>query len=117
MSDQLPRSTSRPLQFDNGTAIGISNRWERGQYCSILTRAGIVGCGIYDLEVAAEFGLLSRVVSNALGPVLLWSARREERRLAAGHTYEPATIIERRNWDIGLVEQRRPPALVTLPQE
>jgi uncharacterized protein YunC (DUF1805 family) len=56
VSDQLPRSTSRPLQFDNGTAIGISNRWERGQYCSILTRAGIVGCGIYDLKTAAEFG-------------------------------------------------------------
>ena len=56
MSDQLPRTTSRPLQFDNGTAIGISNRWERGQYCSILTRAGIVGCGIYDLKTAAEFG-------------------------------------------------------------
>jgi uncharacterized protein YunC (DUF1805 family) len=54
--DQLPRTTSRPLQFDNGTAIGISNRWERGQYCSILTRAGIVGCGIYDLNTAAEFG-------------------------------------------------------------
>jgi uncharacterized protein YunC (DUF1805 family) len=44
------------MQFDNGTAIGISNRWERGQYCSILTRAGIVGCGIYDLKTAAEFG-------------------------------------------------------------
>jgi len=44
------------MQFDNGTAIGISNRWERGQYCSILTQAGIVGCGIYDLKTAAEFG-------------------------------------------------------------
>jgi uncharacterized protein YunC (DUF1805 family) len=54
--DQLPRTTSRPLAFANGTAIGISNRWERGQYCSILTRAGIVGCGIYDLKTAAEFG-------------------------------------------------------------
>lgn len=56
MSDPLPRTTSRPLRFDNGTAIGISNRWERGQYCSILTRAGVVGCGIYDLGTAAEFG-------------------------------------------------------------
>jgi uncharacterized protein YunC (DUF1805 family) len=44
------------MQFANGTAIGISNRWERGQYCSILTRAGIVGCGIYDLKTPAEFG-------------------------------------------------------------
>jgi hypothetical protein len=49
-------------------------------------------------DVGREFGLLSRVVSRALGPVLLWSARREERRLAAGHTYEPRTIVERRNW-------------------
>src|SRR5947199_4048771 len=56
MAEQLPRTTSRELQFENGTAIGVSNRWERGQYCSILTKAGIVGCGIYDLETPAEFG-------------------------------------------------------------
>ena len=56
MAEQLPRTTSRELKFENGTAIGISNRWERGQYCSILTRAGIVGCGIYDLKTPAEFG-------------------------------------------------------------
>src|SRR5262245_4067880 len=55
MSDTLPRTTSRELQFANGTAIGICNRWEKGQYCSILTRAGIVGCGIYDLKTPAEF--------------------------------------------------------------
>jgi uncharacterized protein YunC (DUF1805 family) len=56
MSDALPRTISRPLQFQNGCAIGISNRWERGQYCSILTPAGIVGCGIYDVKTAGEFG-------------------------------------------------------------
>ncbi|SPE42022.1 Radical SAM domain protein [Candidatus Sulfopaludibacter sp. SbA3] len=50
-------------------------------------------------QVGQEFGFLSRVVTRALGPVLLWSTRREEKRLAAGETYEPATIIERRNWN------------------
>jgi len=50
-------------------------------------------------EVGREFGWLSRVVTRVLGPVLLWSARREERRLAAGGAYEPQTIIERRNWE------------------
>jgi len=50
-------------------------------------------------DVGREFGLLSRVVSGAIGPVLLWNVRREERRLARGETYEPRTIIERRNWD------------------
>jgi hypothetical protein len=34
----------------------------------------------------------------ALGPVLLWTSKREARRLAAGKTYEPPTVVERRNW-------------------
>jgi uncharacterized protein YunC (DUF1805 family) len=56
-TDTIPRTVSRELHFANGTAIGVSNRWNKGQYCSILTEAGIVGCGIYDLETAAEFSL------------------------------------------------------------
>ena len=56
MSNSLPRSIQRPLQFEHGCAIGFSHRWDGGQYCSILTRAGIVGCGIYDLATASEFG-------------------------------------------------------------
>jgi uncharacterized protein YunC (DUF1805 family) len=56
MSDPLPRTTSRPIPFRNGTAIGISNRWHQGQYCTLLTEAGLVGCGIYDVKTAAEFG-------------------------------------------------------------
>jgi uncharacterized protein YunC (DUF1805 family) len=56
VSDPLPRIISRPLQFANGCAIGVSNRWKRGQYCTILTEAGLVGCGIYDVKTAAEFG-------------------------------------------------------------
>ena len=56
MNDQLPRTTSREMQFAGGTAIGMSHRWVGGQYCSILTAAGIVGCGIYALDTPAEFG-------------------------------------------------------------
>jgi uncharacterized protein YunC (DUF1805 family) len=56
MSDSLPRTISRPMQFKNGSAIGISNRWHKGQYCTILTEAGLVGCGIYDVKTAGEFG-------------------------------------------------------------
>jgi hypothetical protein len=49
-------------------------------------------------DIGREFGLLSRVVTSVLGPYLAWTARREARALAAGKTYEPPTIIERRNW-------------------
>jgi len=56
MSDAIPRTVSRPLSFANGDAIGVSNRWHKGQYCTIMTEAGLVGCGIYDVKTAAEFG-------------------------------------------------------------
>lgn len=50
------------------------------------------------MEVEKEFPVMARLTASLLGPLLLWSARREERRLASGHTYEPPTIIERTNW-------------------
>jgi len=49
-------------------------------------------------ELQTEFGLLVKLAGGLAGPLLLWAARREERRLAQGRTYEPRTIIERRNW-------------------
>ena len=49
-------------------------------------------------DVASESGGKSRIVANLLGPILLWTKRREDRRVAAGKTYEPPTIIERTNW-------------------
>ena len=49
-------------------------------------------------QIAQEFGTVSRLAANLVGPVLLWTTRREERRVAAGKTYEPPTFLERRNW-------------------
>jgi radical SAM superfamily enzyme YgiQ (UPF0313 family) len=51
-------------------------------------------------DVQKEFGITSRVASRVGGPLLLWTSRREERRLAAGRTYEPPTFLERRNWPV-----------------
>jgi len=50
------------------------------------------------LEVEKEFPIIARFTAASLGPILLWSTRREESRLASGHTYEPPTFVERRNW-------------------
>jgi radical SAM superfamily enzyme YgiQ (UPF0313 family) len=49
-------------------------------------------------EIGNEFGGWGRAVGALLGPILLWTARKEEKRLANGFTYEPKTIIERTNW-------------------
>ncbi|GAB5402602.1 MAG: hypothetical protein Aurels2KO_08330 [Aureliella sp.] len=52
----LPQANRHVMQFRGGQAIGTGQLWSGGQYCSILTKAGVVGCGIYDLKTAAEFG-------------------------------------------------------------
>ncbi len=43
-------------------------------------------------EVEREFPVITRLNVAALGPLLLWLTRREEKRLAAGRTYEPPTF-------------------------
>ncbi len=49
-------------------------------------------------EIEREFGFLTKLIVRLFGPVVLWIARREEKRLARGQTYEPPTIITRRRW-------------------
>ena len=49
-------------------------------------------------EFNRESGMVSRMMPAVLGPLLLWTTRREEKRLARGKTYEPPTILERKNW-------------------
>lgn len=54
---ELPKAEQRVLRTDHGEAIGASYRWEGGQYCAIHTGRGIVGCGIFDVACADEFGM------------------------------------------------------------
>jgi len=49
-------------------------------------------------EIEKEFPVIARLTAASLGPILLWSTRREANRLASGRTYEPPTFLERRNW-------------------
>lgn len=49
-------------------------------------------------DIGRDFGPVSRLASRLLGPFLLRTTKREERRLARGVAYEPATIMERHNW-------------------
>lgn len=55
-TNALPSSSTKVMEFDGGLALGMSHLWDGGQYCSILTRAGIVGCGIYSIATPTEFG-------------------------------------------------------------
>jgi hypothetical protein len=48
--------------------------------------------------VEKESPVIARLSAAFAGPALLWATRREEKRLAAGQTYEPPTFTERSNW-------------------
>ena len=50
-------ATVRELDTPSGTAQGAAFAWEGGQYCALHARRGVVGCGIYDIAVADEFGM------------------------------------------------------------
>ena len=65
-------------------------------------------------EMQREFGLIAIAAAKLLGPVLWWTSAREEKRLAAGHSYEPATIIDRRNWPAAGASTPRPLAVEPL---
>lgn len=54
--------------------------------------------GLLRREVEKEFPVMARLSAQVLGPLLLWTTRREEKRLAAGCTYEPPIMVQRTNW-------------------
>src|SRR3954468_21164625 len=101
----------RRYKNDADARVRVRFAWEarslRDGYAAALwamekhLRGSAIGARIRTLrqELGHEFGFMSRMTTRALGPVLLWSTKREQRRLAAAQTYEPRTIVERRNWD------------------
>ena len=49
-------------------------------------------------EIESAFGLPTWLLRLLLGPVLVWTSKREDRRLANRVTYEPQTFVEHHNW-------------------
>jgi uncharacterized protein YunC (DUF1805 family) len=47
----------RVLETPYGPVLGCSYRWPTGQYCAIHTDQGILGCGLYDCNVATKFSM------------------------------------------------------------
>lgn len=60
----LPTGENRILETPHGKALGTSFKWSGGQYCAIHTDRGLIGCGIYNPQVAGEFG---QIVAIAKG--------------------------------------------------
>lgn len=54
----------RTLQTPHGECLGATFQWPTGQYCAIHTDRGMVGCGIYDVRVAGEFGIVIAIAKG-----------------------------------------------------
>jgi radical SAM superfamily enzyme YgiQ (UPF0313 family) len=81
------------LKRGYGAALWAMQRYLRGSNRSISER-------IAELrkQMENEFGVVSKAIDRALGPLLLWSARREESAYPEGRPLEPQTFVDRRNW-------------------
>jgi hypothetical protein len=49
-------------------------------------------------EIETECGGSARWAARIFGPLLVWTIKREEKRLARGRTHEPRTFRDRANW-------------------
>ena len=72
--------------------------WAMERY--LRTSNGGVSARIGELrrDIERDLGGLSRVIHRLVGPVLLWSARRESVAFPLGRPLEPQTFVDRRNW-------------------
>ena len=81
------------LRTGQGAALWAMERYLRRANREVSNRIRALR-----LEVRRELGGLSWLAQHLLGPLLLWTSRREARRYPRGRPLEPRTFVERRNW-------------------
>lgn len=64
MNLSIPQARQEIIETPFGQALGSSYRWSGGQYCAIHTARGFIGCGIYDVHVAGEFGIVVAIAKG-----------------------------------------------------
>lgn len=79
---------NRSISTIFAAAVWASRRWFRDKPIIRKQINGILR------EIYGEYGLRARFFASAVGPILGWLVRREDRRLRRGWTFEPPTIYE-----------------------
>jgi radical SAM superfamily enzyme YgiQ (UPF0313 family) len=82
----------RELRFGYGAMLWAMERYLSGVNPEVSERIRALRS-----EIEREFGRVCRTIDALVGPVLLWSARREARVFPSGRRLEPPTLVERRN--------------------
>lgn len=84
------REEGRQLARGYGAVLWAMERYLRDSNLAVSGRIGALRG-----EIEREFGTLTRWIDRTVGPVLLWSARREARRFPLGRPIEPRTFVDR----------------------
>jgi uncharacterized protein YunC (DUF1805 family) len=48
----------------DGKAMGASVKWQEGQFCFIVTKRGLLGCGIFDVNVLNEMDFIGALIKG-----------------------------------------------------
>lgn len=48
----------------DGKALGASVKWHGGQFCFIVTKKGLLGCGIFDVNVLNEMDFVGALIKG-----------------------------------------------------
>ena len=86
-------SEADKLRNGYGAALWAMEKYLRGSNEEVSRRVRALR-----RDIERELGGVSKVVNNAVGPVLLWAARRDARKYPAGRPLEPPCFVERTNW-------------------
>jgi radical SAM superfamily enzyme YgiQ (UPF0313 family) len=87
------RGEAARLERGHGAALWAMEKYLRDSNRAVSDRIGEVR-----RQVEKEIGGLAPMINRLLGPVLLWSARRDARLAPTGRRLEPQTFVDRRNW-------------------
>lgn len=87
------RGEGRRLASGYGAALWAMERFLRASHPGMSERIRALR-----EEIERECGAWTCVLDRAVGPALLWGARREARFGPSGRPLEPRTFVERRNW-------------------
>jgi radical SAM superfamily enzyme YgiQ (UPF0313 family) len=76
-----------------GAALWAMERYLRASNRDVSDRIGALR-----RDIEREWGGMTTAIDRLVGPVLLWSARRDAARFPTGQPLEPRTFVERKNW-------------------
>ncbi|MBI3820629.1 MAG: radical SAM protein [Planctomycetes bacterium] len=95
-SDPDARVRARFIEEGRQLAKGYgATLWAMEKYLKNSNQAVSARIRKLRLDMENEFGFFSRWLDRTVGPILLWSAKREARRFPDGRPIEPRTFVDR----------------------